>query len=86
LPGLDLERAKAIADEARKAIEDLQINHAESPFGYVTVSIGVESVVPDKFQNTADLIETADAALYAAKRRGRNNVVAHVHPLLRAAS
>ena len=86
LPGLDLERASALADEARKAVEDLSINHSESPCGHVTVSIGVESVIPDKFQDTADLVEAADNALYAAKRRGRNNVVAHVRPLWRAAS
>ena len=86
LPGLGIERATAIAEEARRAVEDLSINHSESPCGHVTVSIGVESVVPDKFQTTADLIETADNALYAAKRRGRNNVVAHTRPLLRAAS
>jgi diguanylate cyclase (GGDEF)-like protein len=85
LPGLDLERATALADEARKTVEDLQINHSESPCGHVTVSIGIESIVPDKFQTTADLVESADAALYAAKRRGRNNVVGHIR-MLRAAS
>jgi diguanylate cyclase (GGDEF)-like protein len=86
LPGLDLDRATALAEEARKAVEDLLIKHSESPCGYVTISIGVEAVVPDKFQTSADLIEAADNALYAAKRRGRNAVVAHARPLLRAAS
>ena len=86
LPGLDIERAAALADEARKSVEDLLINHSESPCGHVTVSIGVEAMVPDKFQTAADLVEAADNALYAAKRRGRNNVVAHAPALLRAAS
>jgi len=86
LPGLDLDRATAIAEEVRKSVEDLAIKHSESPCGHVTVSIGVESVVPDRFQTTDDLIEAADNALYAAKRRGRNAVVAHTQPLLRAVS
>ncbi len=86
LPGLDIARATGLADEARKAIEDLQINHSESPCGHVTISIGVESLVPDKFQTAADLVEAADTALYDAKRRGRNNVVAHAPFLLRAVS
>ena len=42
LPGLDLKRATALADEARKAIEDLFITHAEAACGLVTISIGVE--------------------------------------------
>jgi diguanylate cyclase (GGDEF)-like protein len=86
MPGLDIARAAALAEEVRSAVEDLQINHSESPCGHVTVSIGVESLVPDKFQTAADLVEAADTALYAAKRRGRNTVVAHTRPLLRAAS
>jgi diguanylate cyclase (GGDEF)-like protein len=86
LPGLDIERATALADEARKAVEDLLINHSESPCGHVTVSIGVESMVPEKFQTAADLVEAADHALYDAKRRGRDNVVARVRALLRVAS
>jgi Diguanylate cyclase, GGDEF domain len=54
--------------------------------GHVTVSIGVESMVPEKFQSAADLVEAADNALYAAKRRGRNTVVARMPALLRAVS
>ena len=86
LPGLDINRAAALAEEARQSIEDLMINHSESPMGHVTISIGVNSMVPDKFQSYANLIEAADGALYAAKRRGRNAVVAQIAMPLRAAS
>jgi diguanylate cyclase (GGDEF)-like protein len=86
LPGLDIRRAAALAEEARRSIEDLMINHSESPIGHVTISIGVESMVPDRFQSCADLIEAADGALYNAKRGGRNAVVARLLEPLRAAS
>ena len=85
LPGLDIRRATGLAEEARQAIEDLAIRHSESPIGHVTISVGVEAVVPDKFQSYANLIEAADRALYEAKHRGRNAVVAHrLLPLLAA--
>ncbi len=86
LPGLDLARAAELAEEARKSIEDLLITHAEAPCGVVSISIGVESLVPKKDQPASDLVEAADNALYAAKRGGRNSVVARVPPLLSMAS
>ncbi len=78
LPGLGIERASALADEGRRAIEDLLIPHAEAACGLVTISIGVESIVPNAEQPPAELVEAADRALYAAKRSGRNQVVANL--------
>jgi diguanylate cyclase (GGDEF)-like protein len=86
LPGLDVDRAAALAEEVRKSIEDLLIAHAETTRGIVTISIGVDSIVPRPGQMAADLVEAADRALYAAKRRGRNKVVAQVPLILSAVS
>ncbi len=86
LPNVDLDCAAALAEEARKSIEDLLITNAEASCGLVTISIGVESMVPRKGQPAADLVEAADRALYAAKRNGRNTVVAHAPVLLSMAS
>ena len=51
--------------------------HATSAIRSVTVSVGVACTRPNDAQRPGDLIEAADAALYAAKHRGRNTVVEH---------
>jgi predicted signal transduction protein with EAL and GGDEF domain len=67
----------------RAAVLGLGLPHATSSHQAVTASIGVASTKPNAIQrpidliDLIDLIEAADAALYAAKHRGRNTVVEH---------
>jgi diguanylate cyclase (GGDEF)-like protein len=77
LPGANMEEAIEIAERLRRAVEDLDIPHGEASYGRVTISLGVASFVPGDNEKAEKLVEAADAGLYAAKRRGRNAVVAH---------
>jgi diguanylate cyclase (GGDEF)-like protein len=77
LPNTDTARALEIGELVRKAVWDQALPHSTSAYQTVTVSVGVASSQPNDTQRPGDLIEAADAALYAAKRRGRNAVVEH---------
>jgi diguanylate cyclase (GGDEF)-like protein len=77
LPNTDVARAMQIGEMVRVAIWSLCVPHATSAYQQVTVSVGVASATPIKLEQPKDLIEAADASLYAAKRRGRNTVVEH---------
>ncbi len=76
LPGADGEQARGLAERIRQAVQAEAIVHARAPHaGVVTVSAGVASAVPQPDTPPQALIEAADAALYEAKRQGRNTVV-----------
>lgn len=75
LPGTDEASARQVAESILQAIRDEQIMHPASPFGIVTVSLGVATVIGSNRQiSQRGLIELADRALYAAKSQGRNRV------------
>jgi diguanylate cyclase (GGDEF)-like protein len=75
LPNTDVAGAVAVAEKIRRTIEQLEIRHIGHPQGVVTVSAGVEALIPPSHLNTAaQLLEAADKALYAAKSAGRNRV------------
>ena len=71
-----MNRALGIAETLRAAIERLGLVHQAAPSRRVTVSVGV-AAVRAAGESPRRLVEAADAALYGAKRRGRNAVVGH---------
>jgi len=76
LPETGEDGALPVAERARAAVRDLAIPHAGSPVGaVVTISAGIATAL-DEDAGPAALLARADAALYAAKRAGRDRVVA----------
>jgi len=72
LTDVTLGDAMRIGDRARKAIEAQTIRVGDVPL-QVTVSMGVDAQQPPEPLDAT--VERADAALYEAKRQGRNRVV-----------
>jgi diguanylate cyclase (GGDEF)-like protein len=72
LPDTNEGDALGMADALRAAVEALDIAHAQSSFGRVTLSLGVAVSRPDQKAGAEPLLRSADMALYAAKEAGRN--------------
>jgi diguanylate cyclase (GGDEF)-like protein len=72
LPGESVEGAFKIAERIRTNVLSLRGPQPQQTDILPTVSVGVASMIPHGGLNTCDLISTADAALYDAKRKGRN--------------
>jgi diguanylate cyclase (GGDEF)-like protein len=76
LPATDAGGAAAVAERLRGRVEALGIRHEFSPVSdRVTLSIGVSTRVPGRKQTKEALIKASDAALYRAKRAGRNRSI-----------
>lgn len=73
LPNLGREDAVKVANKIRKELAKWQIPHAASEVdSYVTISIGIATLIPQQGKNWEDLLQGADQALYEAKERGRD--------------
>ena len=72
LPETDVMAAKDVAERIRKAVA-AEVIEAEDGLVRITVSIGVAAGT-GKDVEVETLLERADAALYAAKRNGRDRV------------
>jgi diguanylate cyclase (GGDEF)-like protein len=74
LPDTDAAGAARAGEALRAAIAALGIRNDGAPNGLLTLSVGVAVAVPDIEQAPGILVDVADAALYRAKREGRDRV------------
>ncbi|AGI26636.1 GGDEF domain-containing protein [Pseudomonas sp. MT3] len=73
LPGCDETMARQIGERLQREVQRLRFNEAEHFFS-VTISQGLTLLQPDD-QNLSALYSRADAALYQAKRTGKDRMV-----------
>ena len=75
MPQSVLEDALLAAELIRKEIDKQPICSFDGKNIFLTVSIGVTQINPECDNSIDDMLKRADKALYAAKDKGRNNVL-----------
>ena len=75
LPSVAIDRAAVMAERIREAVEQARFSFKGRALS-VTISIGVTTLSMDGNENVDTVVNRADEALYAAKKAGRNRVVA----------
>ncbi|MGA4447696.1 sensor domain-containing diguanylate cyclase [Ectopseudomonas chengduensis] len=82
LANTNLEGAEQVAVRVHAAIASLDIHHPASPFGHLTLSIGITAVDPVSDEQPGELLAQGDQALYRAKHEGRNRTCQWQSPAL----
>ncbi|MDO9267863.1 MAG: diguanylate cyclase [Methylobacter sp.] len=73
MPHLPQKVAEQFAEKLRSAVFNLAMPHIKSrPFNQITISVGLCTGIPE---NDDNLLNKADAALYQAKLKGRNQCI-----------
>ncbi len=73
LPDTSREVARRRAEELREAVKNLHLQHQRHNLGSITISAGV-ALFPEHGDTAAAVMLAADAALYQAKKTGRDRV------------
>lgn len=75
LPSVDQKKAFQLAETIRASVEKKNIPHGYSTIAdCVTISLGVNTIIPSEEQTLEALIKSADMALYQVKNKSRNEV------------
>jgi diguanylate cyclase (GGDEF)-like protein len=76
LPEIDIENGMRVCEKLREGVANIDLSEMVPGASSVTVSIGF-SLYPDLCGKGADLLASADGAMYESKRQGRNRTTAH---------
>ena len=75
LPETDEASARKVAERCRIAIEQEKIPHAKSSVSdFLTLSMGIATMIPAQTEVALNLVEQADKSLYLSKNQGRDRI------------
>ena len=83
LPNTDTQGAFEVAENIRKAVWEMKLDHARSEVSHsVTICLGVATTIPSGQSDGAEkLLKASDEALYTSKKNGRNQTSKAPMPL-----